>query len=243
MSFRRIFGCIKSWDSLGSHGIGHHSYLRLIAAGLLLAACFGLAEVKQFSPPKTFHANTYPAHDAHENEKFSVAADPYDMADKAAIFKVHYRNEGFLPIHVIFSNDGDQPVFMDGMQARLITYKRVKIEPSTPEDLFRRIAHAKQRVGEPGRINFPLPRKMKRTISAEAENEIQSAQLRVPVVEPHSTVSGFLFFDISGVDNPLAGATLFVSGLHSGDAAKGGKELWYFEVPMEKYLTYQPPLK
>ncbi|MGH9670579.1 MAG: hypothetical protein ACRD3A_10770, partial [Terriglobales bacterium] len=60
--------------------------------------------------PKAYHAKTYPAHEAHEMEKLSIAADPYDMADKAAVFVTPFLNEGILPVHHILSNDGKQPV-------------------------------------------------------------------------------------------------------------------------------------
>ena len=44
-----------------------------------------------------------------------------------------------------------------------------------------------------------------------------------------------LFFDVSGLSTPEAGAHILFTGLKSG-----GKELFYFDIPLEKYLTYQP---
>ena len=52
-------------------------------------------------------------------------------------------------------------------------------------------------------------------------------------VEPHSTQVGFLFFDVSGISVPLAGAHFYLTGVR--DAR--GNELMYFEVPLEKYLS------
>src|SRR2546428_2042232 len=47
---------------------------------------------KQFAKPAAQPAKTYPAHDEHPTEGVTVAIDPYDMADKAQIFSVSYRD-------------------------------------------------------------------------------------------------------------------------------------------------------
>jgi len=52
----------------------------------------------------------YPAHDEHPLEKVTVAVDPYDVEDKASIFSVNYRNNGYMPVFFVITNDGDQPV-------------------------------------------------------------------------------------------------------------------------------------
>src|SRR5713226_8602004 len=52
---------------------------------------------KQFAKPAAQPAKTYPAHDEHPTEGVTLAIDPYDMADKAQIFSVNHRDEGFLP--------------------------------------------------------------------------------------------------------------------------------------------------
>jgi hypothetical protein len=53
------------------------------------------------------------------------------------------------------------------------------------------------------------------------------------VVEPHTTRAGFLFYDVSDLDHPLRGAKLHLrTRLRNAD----GKELFYFEIPFDKYL-------
>ena len=52
-------------------------------------------------------------------------------------------------------------------------------------------------------------------------------------VEPHTTQSGFLFFDIGDISSPLAGAELEITGVR--DAR--GSDLLYFEIFMDKYLN------
>lgn len=63
--------------------------------------------------------------------------------------------------------------------------------------------------------------------------EINMAQFGARSVEPHSTASGFLFFDVSDSSTPLAGANFYVTGVRDS----GGNEMMYFEIPMEKYLS------
>ena len=52
------------------------------------------------------------------------------------------------------------------------------------------------------------------------------------MVEPHTTRAGFLFYDVSGLDHPLEGAKLHLHKLRDAD----GNELFYFEIPFDKYL-------
>ena len=55
-------------------------------------------------------------------------------------------------------------------------------------------------------------------------------------VEPHANQAGFMYFDVQGLDNPLAGAKLEITGIMDAK----GNELFFFEIPMEKYLGYSP---
>jgi hypothetical protein len=53
---------------------------------------------------------------------------------------------------------------------------------------------------------------------------------KAEAVEPHNTQSGFLFFDVSGVDQPLIGSHILITGLRNG----AGQELFYFDIPLQK---------
>ena len=196
---------------------------------LLLSSIVCLAG-KHFVMPSAQPAKTYPAHDEHPSEGVTVALDPYDMADKAGIFSVHYSDVGLMPIFLVITNDGNQPVSLSGMKAELITADRTKIPPATEDDIYRRIARP------PGNISqnpLPWPKKAKGSVSKEAMEEVQNAQFAARAVEPHSTQSGFMFFDVSGISVPLAGANFYLTGVHDAK----GNELMYFEVPLEKYLS------
>jgi hypothetical protein len=213
---------------------------RVLLACLLLLAIAALAKERVFQMPKAFHAKTYPAVDAHEDEKLAIAADPYDMPDKAAIFTTDYRKEGLLPIYVIFSNDSDDVVSLGDMHVQLITKRRDKIEPATLDDIYRRISKQKARGDEQGTIRLPVPIPRRgtnnRNLSPDAQLEAESMQFLAKAIEPHTTKAGFMSFDVRGIDNPLAGAQLVLTGIRRSD----GTELFYFEIPLEKYLGYKP---
>ena len=147
-------------------------------AVLVVLLAFGtavLAKTKPYMAPRAYHAKTYPAHETHDTEKVSVAADPYDMPDKAsAALAVNYAANGLLPIYLIFSNDGDQPVSLGKMRVTLVTRKQVKIDPSSVDDIYRRLSRQTSRGDEPSR--FPLPRKKNQGVTDQVREEVENSQ-------------------------------------------------------------------
>jgi hypothetical protein len=208
--------------------------VRLVVAGaFVLLSCLGAVAAKEFAMPTAQPARTYPAHDDHSTEKVVVAVDPYDVEDKASIFSVNFRNYGYLPVFFVITNDGDQPVSLVGIKAELNTKNRSRLYPATTDDLVRRLSHPSRNDRQPT-LPIPLPRKeVKGAVSRRTLEEIEQAQFGAKAVEPHSTVRGFLFFDILDISNPLAGANFYLMGVHDAK----GNELMYFEIPLEKYLS------
>lgn len=212
-------------------------------AALVVGVCVvGAAAyaAKDYVAPKAFDAKTYPARDAHDDEKVTIAADPYDMPDKAeAVFRLNYRDKGLLPVYLIVTNNGDEPISLTAMKVQLVTSNRTKIEPATEDDLYRRFSRVKRRGDEPSRNPFPIPLPRKGPdagLPKEGISELQHAPFAAKAVEPHTTLAGFLFFDVGEISQPLAGAHLYVTRVTDAN----GKELMFFDIAMEKYLTYRP---
>ncbi len=196
-----------------------------------IAAFAVLCMAKEFVKPQAKPAASYPAHDYHKNELVTVAVDPYDMPDKAQIFTINYREQGLLPMFLVITNDSDKPISLLDMKAELVTIDRTKISASTRDDVYRRLSHPSASTS-----SYPLPfprRKVKGGISQKQLDELDRAQFAAKAVDPHSTESGFLFFDVAGISTPLAGAHFYLTGVKDGQ----GNELMYFEIPMEKYLS------
>jgi hypothetical protein len=205
-----------------------HGSLRILLTISAIAALALSLAAKDFVKPAAHSAKTYPAHDDHADEKVAIAADPYDTSDKAKIFSINFHEHGFLPVFFIVTNDGDQPISIANTQITLITANRSKLTPASPEDIYRRLANP-QAATRPSPIPIPLPRKnVKGSITQKDRDEVESSQFAAKAVEPHTTQSGFLFFDIG--DIPLAGAHIDITGVNDAK----GTELMYFEIPLDK---------
>jgi hypothetical protein len=206
------------------------SRLRMtLAAVLFLSPALCLAG-KHFVMPTPQAAKAYPAHDEHSDEKLTVGLDPYDMADKASMFSVRYSDVGFLPIFVVITNDGDQPVSLTEVTAELVTVDRTRIPSATDGDIYRRITRTPATGPPPTPLPWP---KKKGGVAKDAQEEVQNSQFAARAVEPHSTQCGFMFFDVSGISTPLAGAHFYLNRVLDAK----GHELMYFDVPLEKYLS------
>lgn len=205
-----------------------------LLTAFVCAVCLCVWASKEFVKPTAKPAASYPAHDYHSDEKVTAAADPYDLTEKAQIFTVHWSEEGYLPVFLVITNDGDQPVSLVDMQAQFITSRRDKISPATNDDLYRRLSHIS--TGGTNPLPLPIPKKPKAAVSKKAQQEIDEAQFSAKAVEPHSTQAGFLFFDVSGISAPEPGAHIYLTGLRNAK----GTELMYFEIPLEKYLVAPP---
>jgi hypothetical protein len=203
------------------------------AAGLALMAPVVSLAAKEFSMPKAQPAFSFPAHDHHANENVTVAVDPYDTPAKDGLFVIKYREHELLPILLIITNDSDGPIQLADMKAELVTSDHTKLTPDNEDDIIRRISHPNA-----SGTHYPIPfptKKAKGGVSSKEMDEIQSAQFRAKAVEPRSSQIGFLFFDVSDISNPLAGARFYLTGIRNSS----GNDLMYFEVPLDKYLDNQ----
>ena len=203
-------------------------FLLFLTLALILTATSVWA-FKEFVPPRPENANAYPSKDAHPTEKVTAAVDLYDSAPKDDIFSTKYVQEGVLPVLLIMTNSGDQAVSMTQMNAELVTASRSKLQGMSVDDVFRRVAHIKASSTSPPRVGpIPLPNGAKNKKAQEQYQELTKAAFVAEAVEPHATRSGFLFFDIAGIREPVVGAHIYLTGIR--DAS--GNELMYFEIPL-----------
>lgn len=201
---------------------------RLLPLAVSLAISAPCFAGKDFSMPKTQPAAAYPAHDYHSQEKVTVGLDPYDAPPKSDIFVVHYRDMDLLPVLVVITNDGDQPITLSDVKPELVTGDGAKLVPATDDDIYRRISHP---TASGARTPLPFPTKrVKGGINSKEWSEIQTAGFKAKAVEPRSSQAGFLFFDITDVSNPLKGAHFYLTGVQDSS----GNDLMYFDVALNK---------
>lgn len=199
------------------------------SASIVLAGSLMCFAGKEFTMPKTKPAAAYPAHDYHSNEKVTVALDPYNTPEKMKIFVVNYRELDLLPVLMVITNDSDSPISLTDIKAQLVTGDGTKLSPATEDDVYRRVSHPSAS-GARVPLPFPTGGRVKGGVNTKEWTEITNAQFKAKAVEPRGSQAGFLFFDISDVQNPLQGATFYLTRVHDGS----GNDLMYFEVPLDK---------
>lgn len=209
---------------------------RLLAAILLIGILTVLAWAsKEFVMPAAHSAKGYPARDEHSMERVTVAVDPYDKPDKAKIFSEKYNEIGFLPVFLIVTNDSDGPISLADVKPEYVTADKTKLQPATEADIDRRISHPSAKT-TPSPLPFPT-RKVTGGINEQVRDEIHNSRFAAEAIEPHSTHAGFVFFDISGISEPLAGAHFYLTGVRDAN----DKELMYFDVSLDDYLNPAKP--
>jgi len=208
--------------------------MRVLKALPLFAIWLALPAVaSDHTPPPVQPATAFAAVEVHDNEKVAIAAEPYDTKEKESIFRVDYLSHGVMPVRLIVTNLGDRPISLRDARILFQTATGERIQAAEPEDV-ERLMTRKEREGKKIPMPGPIPsiRMKPKASNKEIEQDFDTFEYQALVVEPHTTRAGFLFYDISDLDNPLRGAKLHLHKLRDAD----GNELFYFEIPFDKYL-------
>jgi hypothetical protein len=208
------------------------SLLSLALALTFSATAFSASD--HVAPPFK-DASSYAAFDAHPDDHVVIAAEPFDTKEKEKIFRVDYLKNDFMPIRIIVTNNGDRPISLSDARIHFISAAGDTIPAAEPADVERRMTN----VSNAGR-KIPMPAPLPpmggkpKTPDAKIEQDFNDFEYSAITVEPHKTRAGFLFYDVQGLSgNPLRGAKLHLKELRDAD----GKELFYFEIPFDKYLS------
>jgi hypothetical protein len=185
------------------------------------------------TPPPVQPATAFPAVEVHGDEKVAIAAEPYDTKEKESIFRVDYLGHGVMPVRLIVTNNSNRPISLRDARILFMTAAGDKIQAAEPEDVERLMTRS-EREGKKIPMPGPIPAiKLKpKASNRDIEQDFDTFEYAALVVEPHTTRAGFLFYDVSQLDNPLQGAKLHLHKLRNAD----GDELFYFEIPFDKYL-------
>ena len=191
------------------------------------------AVASDHTPPPVQPATTFAAVEVHADEKVAIAAEPYDTKEKESIFRVDYLSHGVMPVRLIVTNQGDKPISLRDARILFLTAAGDRIQAAEPEDV-ERLMTRKEREGKSVPLPGPLPKiKLKpKASNKDIEQDFDNFEYGALVVEARTTRAGFLFYDVSDLSHPLRGAKLHLHALRSAE----GKELFYFEIPFDKYL-------
>lgn len=205
-------------------------------ASAVLLISLAAAGYSSTDSPSERPATDYPAVDVHTKEQVAIAADPYDTHEKCKIFGVEFLKYDFLPVRIIVTNLGDRPISLRDARIFLVDSSGNRIQAAEPEDVERRISPKDSRgTNLPPIGPIKLHTKGKDSDS-KIEAEFDQFEYGALAVEPHTTRAGFLFYDMQGLGNtPLRGAKLVFREVRDAD----GNQLWFFEIPFDKYLDAQ----
>ncbi len=189
--------------------------------------------------PPVQPATSFAAVEVHEKENVAIAAEPYDTREKEDLFRVDYLSHGIMPVRLIVTNNGDRPISLRDARILFITPAGDRIQAAEPEDV-ERLMTKREREGR----KIPLPGGLPglhtkpKASNKDIEADFNQFEYGALVVEPHTTHAGFLFYDVSELDDPLHGSKLHLHKLRDAD----GNELFYFEIPFDKYLRSKSSL-
>ena len=191
-------------------------WLPLIVAGLALPAV-----ANDHAPPPVQPATSFAAVEVHENEKVAIAAEPYDTRQKESIFRVDYLGHGVMPVRLIVTNNGDKPISLRDARILFQTKSGQRIQAAEPEDV-ERLMTRKEREGARIPLPGPIPTiKLKpKASNKDIEEDFNTFEYGALVVEAHTTRAGFLFYDVSQLDDPLKGAKLHLHKLRDAEGQR-----------------------
>lgn len=208
--------------------------LAVLACSVLGALQDASAADRKAPPAKP--ATLYAAFDTHAAEHVTIAADPCDEPKNCSFFRLEYVQHGFIPVRVIVTNDGDAALSLDDARMQFISANNDKIPAATEEEINRRLFSTKSAMGTkipmiPLTIHHaPVDKKI-------TEDEADFG-FNGTVVNPHSTLAGYLFYDIRGLDDPaLKHAELYLKEIHTLDRKQ---QLFAFTIPFDKWLAANP---
>jgi hypothetical protein len=198
--------------------LGRKCLLLLLGLVASITTAVGLDKDKKFTPPALSSITAQIT-----NDGVTVAAVPYNTAEQArtAFGKLNPYEHGVLPVLMLIQNDTKKSIKLDRIKVEYIDRDRTRIE-NTP-------AAEVPYVKGPRRPNFnpgPIPGVKISKKNPLAAEEIEVRAWAAKMLPPGESAHGFVYFRTGH----RPGAKLYVTGL---EEAGSGKELFYFEVPLD----------
>ncbi len=156
-------------------------------------------------------------------DKLTIAAEPYISDDKTreAFGKLNPYEYGILPVLVVMQNDGDKVLRLDRLKVEYQLRGGDRIEATPAQDVPYTRAPKRPNVANP----LPIPRRVGK--NPLQKMEIESRSFSAKMLPPGQSAYGFFYFQTGH----RTGSTLYLTGVYE---AATNKELFYFEVPLDK---------
>ncbi|HEY4356717.1 MAG TPA: hypothetical protein VGN16_13280 [Acidobacteriaceae bacterium] len=210
---------------------------------LLAAVTVPVHADKPRKAPPADPAGKYPFHDAHANEKVTIAAEPCDVQEVRPKTRLDYFHHGFMPIRVIVTNDSDQAITLDDARILFVPEDNRVLNAATDDDLQRRLFSRKSAAGT--KIPLPAPFPSITIHHPPVDKQILADEddfgFKSTTVAAHTTAAGYLYYDTRNVDDPvLEKATLEIRKVRF---ASTNKALDTFEIELKPAAAPKPAEK
>jgi hypothetical protein len=207
-----------------------HVALSLFVLPVLLHSA--VAE-KARKPKPPLPAQEYAMHDTHSKEHVTIAAEPGDTKETRPDTRLDYYGHDMMPIRVIVTNDSEFALTLDDARIHVIAGDNTVIPAATDDDLERRMFTLKSATGT--KIPLPMPLPPITVHHGSVDKKILADDhdfgFQTTTVLPHTTVAGYLYYDMQGIDPPfLSRATL---ELRKVRLAGTNQALDSFEIPLQ----------
>jgi len=203
----------------------------------LLLAALTLCTVARAAghAPDPGTAPDYADVESHGLEHISVAADPFDTEDRARFFRLDYLKYGLMPIRIIVTNTSDRPISLDDVRIQFLSAENDRLPAANVDEIDRRLNDTGNPLDKKLRVPFPLPHGQ--THNQKIDEDMADFGFPGTLVEPHTTLAGFLLYDIHDLQQPvLRGAQIYVKMVKDHD----GHELFPFTIDLDKMTAAQP---
>jgi hypothetical protein len=200
---------------------------------VLPALAHSASAEKARKPRPPLPAQQYAMHDTHPREHVTIAAEPGDTKETRPDTRLDYYGHGMMPVRVIVTNDSDFALTLDDARIHLIAADNSVIPAATDDDLERRMFTFKSATGTKVPLPLPLPPITIHhgSIDKKIVADDRDFGFQTTTVLPHTTVAGYLFYDMQGIDPPfLSHATL---ELRKVRVAATNQALDSFEIPLQ----------
>ena len=122
------------------------------------------------------------------------------------------------------------------MRIQFIAADGTKLPAATPDEMNRRLFRFKDL--QPKRVPGTPITYHSTPVDKKILDDDKDFSFNQTNIAPHTTASGFLFYDVRDIDDPtLRHAELYVKQIHTADPKH--TELFAFTVPFDKYLQVQ----
>ena len=210
------------------------------AAAVTVLLCAAPALMAAKKAPPAPDASAVIARDTHDKDRVTIAAEPFDTRNKGDFFRNDYVGHSIMPIRLFVKNDSDTPLDLSDVRIQFIAADGAKLPAATPDELNRRLFRFKDL--QPRHIPGTPITYHSTPVDKKIQDDDRDFSFTQTTVAPHTTATGFLFYDVRDLDDPvLRHAEIYLRQAHFADPKH--TELFAFSVQLDKYVDAQKAAK